>query len=422
MRVGLIGNPLGHSFSPRLHRDFGTADYELRPLLPDRLAPFFAAREFEGVNVTIPYKRDVIPFMDELHPSAVMCGAVNTVVNRDGRITGYNTDIYGMHFALRFAGITLAGRHVVVLGSGGTSHTACALARREGAASVTVVSRSGEVTYDSLPSLTDTEVVINATPVGMFPNIAASPADLSMFPRLVGVFDAVFNPLHTRFSQQAKELGVPAGNGLLMLTAQAKVANNLFRGGDYSEPAEDSADGKEIVRVMRTIAAELTDIVLIGMPSSGKTTVGQTLAEMLGRTFVDTDTEIETREGMSIPDIFATFGEEGFRARERAVIASLATETGLVVATGGGAPLSEVNRKNLAADGFTVLVRRDLDSLSTEGRPLSRDRETLARMEKERMPVYTAFADAEVVNDGTPESCAMRIKELFYENFGDQRS
>ena len=410
MRVGLIGNPLGHSFSPRLHRDFGTADYELRPLLPDRLAPFFAAREFEGINVTIPYKRDVIPFMDELHPSAVMCGAVNTVVNRDGRLTGYNTDIYGMHFALRFAGITLAGRHVVVLGSGGTSHTACALARREGAASVTVVSRSGEVTYDSLPSLTDTEVVINATPVGMFPNIAASPADLSMFPRLVGVFDAVFNPLHTRFSQQAKELGVPAGNGLLMLTAQAKVANNLFRGGDYSEPAEDSADGKEIVRVMRTLAAELTDIVLIGMPGSGKSSIGAMVAKMCGRTFIDTDAEVEKAAGKSIPEIFAESGEAAFRELESKIIAEVSASSGAVIATGGGAVLSEKNRLALKRNGVAVYIKRDLNDLSSEGRPLSAALGA-EKLYAERAAVYEAFADVEVENKDIA-SAAERVAQI----------
>lgn len=195
MKIGLIGNPLGHSFSPRLHAAFGTADYELRPLESRELKKFFAVRDFRGINVTIPYKRDVIPFLDELHESARICGAVNTVVNRGGRLTGYNTDAYGMNFAMNCVGIHLADKHVLVLGSGGTSHTACALAKREGAASVTVVSRSGEVNYSNVADKRETQVVINTTPVGMFPNAAAAPLDLGIFPALEGVFDAVFNPL-----------------------------------------------------------------------------------------------------------------------------------------------------------------------------------------------------------------------------------
>ena len=204
MRVGLIGDPLGHSFSPRLHAAFGTADYELHPIPAEALPAFFRERAFEGVNVTIPHKIAVIPLLDELHPSAEECGAVNTVVNRGGKLTGYNTDIFGMSFALAHAGISLSGRHVVILGSGGTSHTARALAKREGAASVTVVSRSGEVSYSNIAEFTETEIVINTTPVGMFPHADASPVDLTVFPRLKGVFDAVFNPLRTRLIEQAE--------------------------------------------------------------------------------------------------------------------------------------------------------------------------------------------------------------------------
>ena len=278
MRVGLIGDPLGHSFSPRLHAAFGTADYELHPIPAEALPAFFRERAFEGVNVTIPHKIAVIPLLDELHPSAEECGAVNTVVNRGGKLTGYNTDIFGMSFALAHAGISLSGRHVVILGSGGTSHTARALAKREGAASVTVVSRSGEVNYSNIAELVETEIVINTTPVGMFPHADASPVDLTVFPRLRGVFDAVFNPLRTRLIEQAESLGVPVASGLLMLTAQAKAAGILFRGGDYSEPSPASEVGAEILKVWREVTAELTNIVLIGMPSSGKTTVGTLLA------------------------------------------------------------------------------------------------------------------------------------------------
>lgn len=422
MRVGLIGNPLGHSFSPRLHAAFGTADYELHPIPAEALPAFFRERAFEGVNVTIPHKIAVIPLLDELHPSAEECGAVNTVVNRGGKLTGYNTDIFGMSFALAHAGISLSGRHVVILGSGGTSHTARALAKREGAASVTVVSRSGEVNYSNIAEFTETEIVINTTPVGMFPHADASPVDLTVFPRLRGVFDAVFNPLRTRLIEQAENLGVPVASGLLMLTAQAKAAGILFRGGDYSEPSPASEVGAEILNVWCEVTAELTNIVLIGMPSSGKTTVGTLLAERLRRPLIDTDAETERRTGKTVPELFAEGGEENFRKEERLTVSECARGTGVIIATGGGAPMFPENRAALAGNGFVVLILRDTEKLDTTGRPLSRDLDTLKAMYKVRMPVYKAFADAEAVNNDTPSACAEFILEKFYENFGHQRS
>lgn len=422
MRVGLIGDPLGHSFSPRLHAAFGTADYELHPIPAEALPAFFRERAFEGVNVTIPHKIAVIPLLDELHPSAEECGAVNTVVNRGGKLTGYNTDIFGMSFALAHAGISLSGRHVVILGSGGTSHTARALAKREGAASVTVVSRSGEVNYSNISELVETEIVINTTPVGMFPHADASPVDLTVFPRLKGVFDAVFNPLRTRLIEQAENLGVPVASGLLMLTAQAKAASILFRGGDYSEPSPASEVGAEILNVWREVTSELTNIVLIGMPSSGKTTVGTLLAERLRRPLIDTDAETERRTGKTVPELFAEGGEKNFRKEEHLTVSECARETGVIIATGGGAPMFPENRAALAGNGFVVLILRDTEKLDTAGRPLSRDLDTLKAMYKVRMPVYKAFADAEAVNNDTPSACAEFILEKFYENFGHQRS
>lgn len=422
MKVGLIGDPLGHSFSPRLHAAFGTADYELHPIPAEALPAFFRERAFEGVNVTIPHKIAVIPLLDELHSSAEECGAVNTVVNRGGKLTGYNTDIFGMSFALAHAGISLSGRHVVILGSGGTSHTARALAKREGAASVTVVSRSGEVNYSNISELVETEIVINTTPVGMFPHADASPVDLTVFPRLRGVFDVVFNPLRTRLIEQAENLGVPVASGLLMLTAQAKAAGILFRGGDYSEPSPASEVGAEILNVWREVTAELTNIVLIGMPSSGKTTVGTLLAERLRRPLIDTDAETERRTGKTVPELFAEGGEENFRKEERLTVSECARGTGVIIATGGGAPMFPENRAALAGNGFVVLILRDTEKLDTTGRPLSRDLDTLKAMYKVRMPVYKAFADAEAVNNDTPSACAEFILEKFYENFGHQRS
>ena len=422
MRYGLIGNPLGHSHSPFLHERMGGEGYALLELPENALSGFFAAKEFDGVNVTIPYKRAVIPLLDEVDDTARECGAVNTVINRGGRLIGYNTDLYGMRFALDAAGISLAGKRVVVLGSGGTSHTARALAAREGAASVRVVSRSGEYGYSDLSPLADAEILLNTTPVGMFPHADASPVDLAVFPRLKGVFDAVFNPLRTRLIEQAENLGVPVASGLLMLTAQAKAAGILFRGGDYSEPSPASEVGAEILNVWREVTAELTNIVLIGMPSSGKTTVGTLLAERLRRPLIDTDAETERRTGKTVPELFAEGGEENFRKEERLTVSECARGTGVIIATGGGAPMFPENRAALAGNGFVVLILRDTEKLDTTGRPLSRDLDTLKAMYKVRMPVYKAFADAEAVNNDTPSACAELILEKFYENFGHQRS
>lgn len=419
MKFGLIGNPLGHSHSPRLHREFGTGDYALLQMEEDALAPFLAAREFEGVNVTIPYKRAVMPLVDELHPTAVECGAVNTVVNRGGKLVAYNTDAFGMLFALRTAGIGLAGKSVAVLGSGGTSHTACALARREGAKSVVVVSRSGQTDYTAIYGHKDLQVVINTTPVGMYPNAEASPLDLSRFPALEGVFDAVYNPLNTRLVQQAKSLGLRVGSGLLMLTAQAKAAATLFLGGEYAEPSPTDEAGKDILRVYATVRRELTNIVLVGMPSSGKSSLGRLVADKLSRPFADTDALVEANEGKDIPSIFAAEGEAAFREAESRAVAECSSKGGGVIATGGGAPLSERNRLNLRSNGFAVYVRRDTDKLETEGRPLSRDLATLNRMFAERDPVYAAFADVTVDNNGDLGECANLITERFYENSCD---
>lgn len=422
MRVGLIGSPLGHSFSPQLHAAFGDPHYELLPLGREELASFFAKRDFRGINVTIPYKMEVIPFMDELHETALMCGAVNTVVNRGGKLVGYNTDAYGMSFALAQAGIELAGKKVAVLGSGGTSHTACAVARQECAAETVVVSRRGKTTYADTDRFSDAEVVINTTPVGMFPHADASPADLSVFPRLEGAYDAVFNPLRTRFIMQANALGAKTGSGLLMLTAQAWASHALFIGEDRFEPSPDSAAGEEIKRVWRSLMRDLGNIVLIGMPSSGKTTVGNILAKELSRPLLDTDAIIVARTGKDIPTIFRESGEAGFRALEREVVAECAAKTGAIISTGGGAVLSAENRAALAGNGFIALIERATEKLETDGRPLSRDFATLTRMRAEREPIYRAFADVTVQNDASPEDCAGKITEAYNEDPRHQRT
>ena len=420
MRYGLIGSPLGHSHSPFLHERMGGEGYALLELPESALAGFFAAKEFDGVNVTIPYKRAVIPLLDEVDDTARECGAVNTVINRGGRLVGYNTDLYGMRFALDAAGISLAGKRVVVLGSGGTSHTARALAAREGAASVRVVSRSGEYGYSDLSPLADAEILLNTTPVGMFPHMDAEPLSLSAFPALEGFFDAVYNPLRTRLALAADERGIKRADGLLMLAAQAKASRELFTGGEIPGRGDRRAVAV-IMGAYRALFLSLTNIVLVGMPGSGKTTVGGELAALLGRELVDTDELVERKAGRSIPDIFAVSGEAAFRDLEQKAVFDAGSMQGKVIATGGGAVLRPENRLSLAANGFVVYLRRDTDRLAREGRPLSLAGD-LAAMLAARDPVYSAFADLITTNSGDPKTVATKIAEAFHEDPRHKRS
>ena len=420
MRYGLIGNPLGHSHSPFLHERMGGEGYALLELPESALAGFFAAKAFDGVNVTIPYKRAVIPLLDEVDATARECGAVNTVINRGGRLVGYNTDLYGMRFALDAAGISLAGKRVVVLGSGGTSHTARALAAREGAASVRVVSRSGEYGYSDLSPIADAEILLNTTPVGMFPHMDAEPLSLSAFPALEGFFDAVYNPLRTRLALAADERGIKRADGLLMLAAQAKASRELFTGGEIPGRSDRRAVAV-IMGAYRALFLSLTNIVLIGMPGSGKTTVGGELAALLGRELVDTDELVERKAGRSIPDIFAVSGETAFRDLEQKAVFDAGSMQGKVIATGGGAVLRPENRLSLAANGFAVYLRRDTDCLAREGRPLSLAGD-LAAMLAARDPVYSAFADLITINSGDPKTVATKIAEAFHEDPRHKRS
>ena len=417
MKYGLIGNPLGHSHSPFLHGFFGDDSYVLEQIDESRLEDFLKERDFLAINVTIPYKRAVMSRLDGISAVAEECDAVNTVVNRDGKLYGFNTDLFGMEFALTRAGISLKGKNVVVLGSGGTSHTAQVLARHCGARSVKVVSRTGRHNYNNLLPVRDAEVLFNTTPVGMFPNMSAAPVDLGCFPALEGLFDAVYNPLRTRLVQQAKSLGIKCADGLLMLAAQAKASRNLFTGGIMPVPG-DEREEKLILAARDALKRRLTNVVLTGMPGSGKSTVGAAVADMLGRQFVDADAEIVEAAGKSIPDIFAEEGETGFRKRESEVLRILGEKQGIVLATGGGAPLSPENRLNLRANGYVVYLDRNLRALPTDGRPLSQKGD-LKKMYDERRAAYEATADVKVENNAAPEDAAREITEKFNESSCD---
>ncbi len=398
---GLLGRRLGHSWSVPIHKALGCEGYRLIELEPEDLGDFLSREEIGGLNVTIPYKRDVMQYCDEIDPAAEIIGSVNTLVRRDGRLTGYNTDIDGFLYTLRRAGISLKGKKVLILGSGGASLTARAAAKTEGARQVVVVSRAGEDNYENLPDRHgDAEVLINTTPVGMWPKLEGSPVDLRLLPKLTDVADVIYNPGRTNLLLQAEELGLRRAGGLPMLVQQAKRAEELF----FDRAIPDA----ETEKIAAQLRREMTNIVLVGMPGSGKTTVGQELARLSGKPFVDLDGEIVKKAGRPIPEIFAQEGEGAFRKIENEVLAEVCAKSGQVIATGGGAVLWSENRSAMRRTGRVYRLRRRLEDLPTEGRPLSQAGR-LEEMERVRGPLYAAAADRDIWNDKSPEETAGRI-------------
>ena len=408
MEYGLIGEKLPHSFSKEIHEKLAGYDYQLKELTPAQLPDFLKKRAFKGVNVTIPYKQAVIPYLDEIDDKARAIGAVNTIVNREGKLIGYNTDYDGMVALIRHAGLSLAGKTVLILGTGGTSKTAMAVAADLGAASVQRVSRTGKdgaISYEEAKRL-PVQILINTTPSGMYPNPDGQPMDLSRFGWLEGVLDAVYNPLRTRLVLQARDNGARAQSGLYMLVAQAAVACEHFLGEKLPAGA--------LQTVYRAIHGEKQNIVLTGMPGSGKSTVGRILAREMGREFVDTDTEIIRLAKKPISDIFAQRGEAYFRDLESQVIAQLAQRTGLVIATGGGAILRAENVRRLRQNGRIYFLDRPVeDIVPTDDRPLSRDREALEKRYAERYPRYVTAADTRIPVNGSADTVAKAIREEF---------
>ncbi len=403
---GLIGEKLGHSFSKTIHEQLWADDYRLIELSRDELGPFMEKREFSGLNVTIPYKRDVMKYCDTLDERARAVGCVNTVVkDADGALHGCNTDFDGLALLAKSVGIDFEGKKTVILGTGGTSLTARAVAEAGGAREVMRISRTGADNYQNLGRHRDADVLINTTPVGMYPNEEGCPCDLAVFRRLSGVLDVVYNPLRTALVDAATLSGIPARGGLLMLVEQAVRAANLFLGGRRSFSEEDT------LRVLERLLGEMSNIVLVGMAGCGKTAVGRRLSEHTGRQLVDTDEEIERRAGMRIPDIFARWGEERFRELECEVISEVCRTGGRIVATGGGAVLRERNRRAMRARGRVFFLRRDPALLATDGRPLSAGKSPaeLERMLGKRLECYRAAADVETDNSGTIEQTARAI-------------
>lgn len=391
MRCGLLGKKLGHSYSPQIHSHLGAYSYELFEKATEELCDFLLHGDFTGLNVTMPYKKDVIPYCDELSPRAALLGAVNTIIRRnDGKLIGHNTDYFGFQSMLKRTGLKVAGKKVLVLGSGGASATAvCVL--RELKANVIVISRSGENNYENISAHKDAAVIVNATPVGMYPNTGISPVDLAMFPELEGVLDIVYNPARTQLLLDAEKRGLITENGLWMLVAQAKESAEWFLG----QGIEDDA----IQKIHTILQKQMENTILIGMPGCGKSTIGKQLALQLGKQFYDADAEIVLRAGISIPEIFAKYGENGFRELETAVLKDLGKCSGLVIATGGGCVTRSENYSLLHQNGTIIWIQRDLDSLPTDGRPLS-SKDNLNAMYAIRKPLYTSFSDYSVENNG----------------------
>ena len=410
MEYGCIGEHLTHSFSKEIHAKLQDYLYELKEVPMGELDGFMTERDFKAINVTIPYKQKVIPFLKEMGETASAIGAVNTVVNRNGELYGYNTDFGGMADLIKRTGIELKGKKVLIFGTGGTSKTAKAVAEHMGAASVWKVSRSerpGALTYEQvLEGHLDAHVLINTTPKGMFSQESGMPVDPCLFPQLHGVVDAVYNPLRTEFVLKARETGVPAAGGLYMLVRQAVLASEIFLGIKY--PEETTED------IYKRIRTDKENIVLTGMPGSGKTIVGKLLAEFLNRPYLDTDMLIEERTGMTPAQIITDRGEPVFREIESGVICEVAQKNGCIIATGGGAILCPENIRHLRLNGKLYFLDRPVEQLvPTKHRPLSSTKEAILRRYNERYATYVSTADVIIENNETPEAAAQRVKMEF---------
>ena len=408
MKYGCIGEHLPHSFSKEIHCEIGSYEYILKELAPDEVPAFMTAKEFSGINVTIPYKQAVIPFLDHIDETAEAIGAVNTVVNRSGRLLGYNTDLYGLTCLIRRIGLDLSGRKVLILGTGGTSRTAAYAARALGAARVLKVSRTardGAVSYDdAVRDHSDAEIILNTTPCGMYPHPDEQPLSLQSFSRLQGVADVIYNPLRSRLVLEARSLGLPAEGGLYMLVAQAVRASELFLDTAWPESLTD--------RIYQRILRRKENLVLIGMPGSGKSAVGHALAKKTGLPFFDTDQLIVDRAGKPITGIFRDSGEKAFRDMESEVIRELSLRGGIIVSTGGGAVLRPENVTALKQNGRLFWLDRSPDSLvPTDDRPLADTADKMKALYIEREPIYRSAADETVPVEGTPEQLAGTILE-----------
>lgn len=406
MKYGLIGEKLGHSFSKDIHEMLANYTYEICPLSREEFAEFMEKKEFNAINVTIPYKEAVIPYLDHVDEVARAVGAVNTVVNRNGELWGYNTDFAGFAYLLGRHRIDLKDKSVLILGAGGTSKTASTVASTMGAREIIISdreAREGVISYEEAQNITQAEVIINATPNGMYPNNFDDPlVDITKYPNLQAVVDVVYNPLRTNLVLAAEKMGLPACGGLEMLVAQAKYAAEHF--------IDANIDDMEIVRITALLLSQKRNIALIGMPGSGKTTVAKLLAAHFNQPLIDCDELVVQRTGKSIKEIFETQGEEVFRTLETLTIKFECREGGKIISTGGGAVLREDNVQALRQNSIIVFLDKAVDGLAIDtSRPLSPDAAANLKLYADRYRKYMAAADIKVKNNGTAEEAAEKI-------------
>lgn len=418
-RYGLIGEKLSHSFSKEIHEAIADYTYDLIPLSKEEFPKFMEQRDFTAINVTIPYKKDVIPYLDEIDDAAKQIGAVNTIVNRDGKLKGYNTDYTGFLYMVKKHHVDMEGKKVLVIGNGGASAAIRAAVAHEKAASMIVVDiivGNGAISYEEcLEKHLDAQIIINTSPVGMYPKTGNSPIDLSLFHRLESVMDVVYNPLTTKLALEAKERGLIAVNGLEMLVAQAKQAVEHF--------LDETINDEVIDQIYRNLYQERSNIILIGMPSAGKTTIGQCIAEKSHKELIDMDAYIVEKEGKSIPAIFEEGGEPLFRAKETQAAITLSKYNGKVIATGGGIIKHKINMDYLKQNGIVIFIDRSLEYLvgSDATRPLCSSKDAVAQMYEERIDLYRAYADYIVDNNSSLQSCVdaiihiLQLKEKNYD-------
>lgn len=404
LKCGLLGEKLGHSYSPQIHSMLADYEYKLFEKSPEELEDFLKSGEFDGLNVTIPYKKSVMPYCAELSPTAAQIGSVNTIVRRsDGSLYGDNTDAFGFENLIVHNGIEVKGKKALVLGTGGASVTAQAVLKNLGASEVVVISRKGEDNYENIAKHADAEIIANTTPVGMYPNNGKAAVDLAQFPKLSGVLDVVYNPARTALLLQAEKLCIPCAGGLYMLVSQAKRSCELFTGKNIPD--------SEIDRIERVLSHQMQNIVIIGMPGSGKTAVSTMLAERLGRKIFDTDTIVSEKAGVTIPEIFAAQGEAGFRKLETEATAEVGKLSGNIISTGGGVVTVADNYELLHQNGVIVWIERDTNKLARDGRPISLSSD-LNELYAARLPLYERFADIKADNNGDINDTVNAIMEM----------
>lgn len=412
MRYGLIGEKLGHSFSKDIHERIADYTFDLIPLSKEEFKTFMEKKEFTALNVTIPYKKNVIPYLDEMDEHAKAIGAVNTIVNRDGKLKGYNTDFTGFLYMVKKHNVHMEGKKVLIIGNGGASAAIQAVVQHESAGSmviVDVVPGNGAISYDEMfSSHLDAEIIINTSPIGMYPRIGNAPIDISMFHKCEAVLDVIYNPILTRLCFEAQEMDIKRVNGLEMLIAQAKQSVEFF--------LDKSIDDQIIDDIYQDMLRERCNIVLIGMPSAGKTTIGKMLENRMQKEFIDLDDIIIEKAGKSIPEIFEESGEAGFRAIETEAAIEVSKLNNKITATGGGTIKHKVNMDYLRQNGITIFIDRDVDKLisSDPNRPLSKSSDALAKMHAERLPLYQKYAAYVAVNNSDIESTVTEIVEAYH--------